>query len=339
VSAPLFDPCVNLAREDWLLHFTEQTGQPVLYLWQNGPVVVIGRNQCADTQCDLAFARANGIPVVRRKTGGGAVYHDAGNLNFSVLLPRALHDVSRSTGVVVASLRALGIPAEENGRNDICVHGLKVSGSAFRVCEKAGLHHGTILLRADRETMARVLRVPPLKTAAHGVDSVRARVGNLYTVAPHIRLSDVTDALKAQFCRTYGLSALQPLPTDEEAVSARAAQYRDDTWNLQLVRGFTEAKTARFTWGTATLSLRLNGTTAVGLRIDTDAADPDAVGGIRAALERCLPCQGTDGLQLLRQTLHSLQGQDPQMLCDLEALLTALWPTSDAPADSRSERS
>lgn len=174
------DPAYNLAFEEYVLaHRREGT---YLMLWQNANTVVIGQNQNAEAEIDPAFVEAHGIRVVRRTTGGGAVYHDLGNLNYSFITGAGEEDgfaVRRFIGPVVRALRALGLDAEASGRNDILVEGRKVSGTAQRVLRGRILHHGTLLFDSDPEMVAGALRADPEKFRSKGIASVRSRIGNI----------------------------------------------------------------------------------------------------------------------------------------------------------------
>ena len=198
------DPKENLMREDTLRRACAETGDAILYLWQNVDTVVLGRNQDAAAECDLDYAAANGIQIVRRRSGGGAVYHDLGCLNVSLILPRARFDPQVAARLVPDALRRLGVETEPGGRNDLCLHGKKISGSAYYESGGAGVFHATILLHADVERMQRVLTPCAEKLARHGVRSVRARVGDLASEHPQIRMQDVMLTLEASFRALYG---------------------------------------------------------------------------------------------------------------------------------------
>lgn len=176
------DPHFNLAFEEYIL--TEKFDNDFLILWQNRSTVVIGRNQNALEEINVEFIDENGIDVVRRTTGGGAVYHDLGNLNYSFICDYGdveTMTIERFFMPVVNALKELGLNAEVSGRNDILVNGAKVSGTAQRLFKNRILHHGTLLFDSDLDTVASALNVNPDKFASKSVKSVRSRVGNIRT--------------------------------------------------------------------------------------------------------------------------------------------------------------
>ena len=174
------DPAYNLAFEEYVL--AHRTEGDYLILWQNDSTVVIGRNQNAEEEIDRAFVEAHGVRVVRRTTGGGAVYHDLGNLNYSFITDAGEAEnltMGRFTKPVTSALQGLGLRAEASGRNDILVEGRKVSGTAQRLLNGRILHHGTLLFDTDPDMVAGALRADPEKFRSKSSKSVRSRVGNI----------------------------------------------------------------------------------------------------------------------------------------------------------------
>lgn len=192
------DPTYNLAFEEYVLTHRQQ-GEYLL-LWQNDNTIVVGRNQNTAQEIDPVFVEKHHINVVRRSTGGGAVYHDMGNLNYSFITDIGNSDrltMERFTQPVVAALRGLGLHAEASGRNDILVEGRKVSGTAQRLVNRRILHHGTLLFDSRPEMIAGALRVDPAKFASKGAKSVRSRIGNIREFLPvDMTLSDFWTYLK-----------------------------------------------------------------------------------------------------------------------------------------------
>ncbi len=168
----------NLATEEYLLRHTEDE---FFMLWRNEKSVIIGKNQNAYAEIDREFADQKGISVVRRMTGGGAVFHDLGNVNFTYILrgEERFSDYSFFTSTVIDYLKTLGITATLSGRNDMLIDGKKFSGNAECIHKDRVLHHGTIMLGADVSQMTGVLNPDPLKVQSKGIKSVKSRVTNI----------------------------------------------------------------------------------------------------------------------------------------------------------------
>lgn len=180
------DAQYNMAFDDFCLERLPLE-EPLFYLWQNAPSVIIGMNQNPYTEVNLEFLERQGIQLARRVTGGGAVYHDLQNLNYSFV--QALGPQDQHPGPVLriaGALRSLGVNAEVGGRNDIFVDGRKVSGYARRVYKDRELIHGTLMWNVDIDTLTKVLDTPDSKLHRKGIASVRSRVTNLKDCLPQI---------------------------------------------------------------------------------------------------------------------------------------------------------
>ena len=197
-----FDPYENLALEEALLHRVGE-GELILYLWQNERTVVIGRNQNPWKECRTALLSEEGGHLARRLSGGGAVFHDLGNLNFTFLMPAQDYDLPRQLTVIQRACRSLGIPAERSGRNDLLADGRKFSGNAFYKHNGKAYHHGTLMVDVDLDRVQRYLSPSKAKLAAKGVESVRSRVVNLREFVPTLTVEQLADALIAALAEVY----------------------------------------------------------------------------------------------------------------------------------------
>ena len=205
-------PYPNFGMEEYLLYHVEEE-ECILYLWQNEKTVVIGRNQNAWKECRREELEAAGGHLVRRLSGGGAVFHDLGNLNFTFITRKDNYDVTKQTEVILRAVKKLGVNAERTGRNDITVDGRKFSGNAYYETGDFCYHHGTILLSVDKEEMARYLNVSREKLRSKSVDSVKSRVANLIEFVPDLTVRRMRDSLEESFGEVYGLPA-DPFPPE-----------------------------------------------------------------------------------------------------------------------------
>lgn len=182
------DPYFNMALDEFCLE-NIVSDEPYFYLWRNRPSVIIGLNQNAYSEVNLRYLEDHRINLVRRVTGGGAVYHDLQNLNYTIIGPAGL-----TPQPMVDALLRLGAPAELTGRNDIFVEGRKVSGYARRVSKEQEIIHGTLMYDVDLETLTKVLDTPGSKMQAKGIGSVRSRVANLKDYLPGFKSLDEVQA-------------------------------------------------------------------------------------------------------------------------------------------------
>lgn len=261
ISHDCTDPAWNLALDEYLLtHFTEE----VLSLWRNGPSVIVGRNQNALEEIDQDFVRARGIAVVRRLTGGGAVFHDLGNVNYTLVQPYQegdFNNYAKFTRPIVDFLAELGVRAELSGRNDLLVEGRKCSGNAQAVRGGRILHHGTLLFSADLSRLSGALRPQNLKLESKGVKSVSSRVTNLAGHLPEpMRVEAFLDRLRAWFLARPGVRPYQLTAEDRAAVDAlRAAKYGAWAWNFGASPRYTWARAAKYPFGLVDVRLRVEG--------------------------------------------------------------------------------
>ena len=195
------DPYFNLASEEYLLKHRKEN---FIYLWINAPAVIVGINQNTVQEVNLDYTTSHGIKVVRRQTGGGAVYHDLNNLCYTVIAPfrENVDNYRRFTAPVIEYLNTLGVKAEFSGRNDIVVGGKKISGNAQTVSGGRIMHHGTLLFDTDMTALTFALKPNKLKTESKGIKSVRARVTNIKQYLPDMTVEEFKNGLKEYFKKT-----------------------------------------------------------------------------------------------------------------------------------------
>ena len=312
-------PYDNLALEEHLLE-TVQPGEVILYLWQNRNTVVIGRNQNAWKEVRVPDLEKDGGHLVRRLSGGGAVYHDLGNLNFTFLASQADYDTARQTEVILQAVRSFFIPAERTGRNDITVDGRKFSGNAFYKSGANAYHHGTLLLHVDMDNLARYLNVPQQKLASKGVSSVRARVVNLKELCPDITIPALKDALISALGNVYGASP-QELPAsriDGGKVAAGKAKFSAWDWIYGRPIPFTWEGEERFSWGNIQLQLSVESG-----RVKECAAYSDALDeGLIRSLPGLIAGRPLNGAALA-EAIAPICAQSEEIGRDLQAFLTS----------------
>lgn len=245
------DPYFNLAAEEYLL---THTNEPCFMLWQNTKSVIIGRNQNAYAEIDPIYTEANGIKVVRRLTGGGAVFHDIGNINYTFISPKIddhILNFAHFSDPILNALKSLGINATLSGRNDILVDGKKISGNAQCVKNDNILHHGTLLFSADLSAMQAALRVNPDKLKSKGIKSVRSRVTNLSQYLPPMSVFDFIEHIY----RFINGRACEFSEEERKNILLLAKEkYQTWEWNFGSSKTFSKKNQHRFDNGTVELS-------------------------------------------------------------------------------------
>lgn len=282
------DPYENLAAEQYLLEHAEP-GTCLLYLWQNRNTVVIGRNQNPWQECRCALLEADGGHLARRLSGGGAVFHDLGNLNFTFLMHQDDYDLERQLSVITEACRTLGIPAQRSGRNDITVEGKKFSGNAFYTHQGRSYHHGTLLIDVNMQAMGRYLSPSPAKLKAKGVASVRSRVINLARLCPGLTAEAMARHMQAAFERVYGLPARYLSTADLPAgpIRALAEHYCSWEWLYGRKMAFSLELARRFAWGELCLQIQADHGMIGDAEVYSDAMDWTLAPALKRSLAGC----------------------------------------------------
>lgn len=274
------NPLFNLAVEDAIFR-TMDSAQKVLFLWRNDNTVVIGRGQNPWKECNTKKMEEDGITLARRSSGGGAVFHDLGNTNFTFMAGKPEYDKSISTGLILQALHNLGINAEASGRNDLIVRVgdeiRKISGSAYRETKDRGFHHGTLLIDVNFTKLGDYLNPDPKKLKAKGITSVRSRVANLIEFDPHLNHEKICAAITAVFLEQFGdIKEVEMISEDNppnipgfEAIYEKQQSWE---WNFGQALQFTHELDERFQWGGVEIHLDIiRGGTIEQAKIFTDS--------------------------------------------------------------------
>lgn len=277
-------PYHNLALEERLFE-TVEPGECILYLWQNQRTVVVGRNQNARAQCRVDALEKDGGFLARRLSGGGAVFHDLGNLNFTFLVRDADYDVQKQLSVIARAVARFGVAAEVSGRNDVLADGRKFSGNAFFQHGDRRYHHGTLLVDVDTAQMARYLTPDVSKLKAKGVDSVRSRVVNLKELCQEITVEAMAEAMAAAFGEVYELTpGLVAMPTEAE-LAPGIQKFGSFAWLYGVEKEYTlQTPVRRFDWGCAQLCLVVENGVIKDATLFTDAMEHELADNVKKAL-------------------------------------------------------
>lgn len=288
ISSHNYDPYDNLALEEHLLSQVTP-GSVILYLWQNAHTVVIGRNQNPWAECRTSLLQEEGGRLARRLSGGGAVYHDLGNLNFTFICREEDYDLQKQLSVIQSACAHAGITATFSGRNDLLAEGKKFSGNAFYHSKGAAYHHGTLMIDTDTEKLGRYLSPPKAKLQTKGVASVRSRVVNLKDLSPALTCDIMKDYMVTAFGASYGCTPEQ-FPFSEEdaqAVAQLRDRYESEAWLFGKPMPFSCALEGHFSWGHLQLLLQVEGGMIQNATVYTDAMDCMLAQQISSALTGC----------------------------------------------------
>ena len=273
-----YDPWYNLALEEHLLKNVVEEDQVILYLWQNQHTVVIGRNQNAWKQCRCKELEDSGGKLARRLSGGGAVYHDLGNMNFTFLMHRRHYNLERQLEVLLQAVKKEGIDARFSGRNDLVADGRKFSGNAFYFEENRCYHHGTLLVDVNFDDMTKYLQVSSAKMRSKAVESVKARVVNLRELSPALTIESMADSVASAFIAVYGgekeVNNVDPSSMDLEDGYNHYASW---DWRYGKTPNFDVEFSNRFDWGEIDMGLSLQKAHITEAVIWSDAMNPQLI--------------------------------------------------------------
>lgn len=283
-SAPTGDGWLNLARDGYFLE-NNKKGDVILYFYVNKNAVIIGRNQNAWKECSIANMDADGVQLVRRHSGGGAVFHDNGNLNFSFITDEKHYDLNRQMRVILNAVSKIGLKAELSGRNDITVDGKKFSGNAFSLAKGNRSHHGTILVNADLTKLSNYLCVSKEKMRSKGIDSVRARVCNICELSSGLTVEAMRRLVIESFIEEYGAASEYVFDgTALAEVEERRERLASWEWRFGKTPQFDFETDKRFSFGDTQIYFNLRDGVIRETKVYSDCLDTELTTEIENAL-------------------------------------------------------
>ena len=280
------NPYFNLATEEYLT-FMAKNDEIILYLWQNGNTVVVGRNQNAWKECNMSLMEKDKVKLIRRMSGGGAVYHDTGNLNFTFCARKNNFDKERQAKIIIQALKNLDINAIQSGRNDLLVEDRKFSGNAYFYFKDFCYHHGTLMVDVDKTALSRYLNVSKDKLKSHSIESIRSRVINLKEVNPKVSVDKLKSELIFAFEKEYGENAgeIKIRAKEEKCIGALIKKYETYDWNYGRKIPFDRELNGKFHWGEFMIRLSIDEGIISKCQFFSDALEADLPIKIKEKLE------------------------------------------------------
>jgi lipoate-protein ligase A len=308
------DPWFNLALEQTLCSGMDESGC-LLYLWQNADTVVIGSNQNPWKECDLGLMEADGVKLARRSSGGGAVFHDLGNLNFTFVMGNRIYDEQRQTAMILEAVRSFGLDATMSGRNDLLADGRKFSGNAYFYGDTVSYQHGTLLVDCDLAKLGRYLTPSKAKIESKGIDSVSARVVNLASLDSAVTVDALKERLVQAFRSEYGVTGpARTVSLDNADAKMLELVHRNASWQWRYGQSpsFSVRFEDRFPWGEIAVGLELEDGIIRKVSVVTDSLVPSIV----PTLERALGGIRYDGAAIAHALLAVSPARNESPLLD-----------------------
>lgn len=288
-----FDPWFNLATEDWIFRDMDPSLK-ILFLWRNDNTVVIGRFQNPWSECNTEKMEKDGIKLARRQSGGGAVFQDLGNTNFTFLSSKESFDKNINNKIITNALSKFKVNAFSSGRNDILVNtddgDKKISGSAFKETKDRSFHHGTLLINADMKKLSDYLLPHPKKMQSKGIQSVRARVINLTEINDQITHDSLTKIIIEEFFKEYQATCPIEILDHQylETIPELLGHYnrlKDWTWRFGEAPTFDQHMTEYFSWGLIEVYLNVAKGNVTEIKIFSDSLHPEMIEMLMTSLK------------------------------------------------------
>jgi lipoate-protein ligase A len=267
------DPYFNLAYEENLINNDSSDGV-TLFMWQSKNAVVIGSNQNPWKECNLQKLNCDNVSLARRLSGGGAVFHDLGNINFCFVANKKLYNEENQFKVIIDAISEFGITSKFSGRNDILVNGKKISGNAYYYDDDMCLHHGTLLIDADLTKLAQYLTVSKKKLISKGINSVVSRVVNLKEINSNISVKAISLAIQESFMKNYGECKLNKINEEsilDEKFDKLLQKYSSWEWIYGNSPMFEMIFDERFDWGEMQINAEIKDAIIKNVQIYSDS--------------------------------------------------------------------
>ena len=271
-------PFYNQALEEFLLEYVNQESL-ILYLWQNQNTIVIGKNQNAFNECDVTKLENDHGYLARRLSGGGAVYHDLGNLNFTFLSHSNNYDINIQTDIIIDAINKLGLKAYKNGRNDLLIDDKKFSGHAYYSRKDKCYHHGTIMFDVDQDKLNKYLTVSMLKLKDKAISSVKSRVINLKELNNDLTIDNIKNSLINSFENNYNLKhhLLDINDLDNNRIKQLEEKYASNDWRYGKQKKFNNSIERKFDFGIVKVEYNLKDSIIDDLVIYSDSLNTKSI--------------------------------------------------------------
>lgn len=250
------EPINNLSAEEYLMSICKPN-EIILFLWVNSPSIIIGKHQNPYKECDLVALNHDKIKIVRRLSGGGTVYNDLGNLNFSFISHKLYYNIYRHFSVILNALESFNIYGHTSSRNDLLVNNKKFSGNAFIHRKSVACHHGTLLIDTNLSNLVKYLNPTSKQIIGKGIESVSSKVINLNTINKSVTFTKIIDAITVSFDEEYsGQLICQKLP-NTLPLENYINKYKSWTWIFGSTPKYQVSYNKTYTWGTLSMNLTI----------------------------------------------------------------------------------